>query len=322
MWKTTVRRFLILIPQLFALSILVFILASFMPGDALTGLWEDPLMCPYEIQRIRTEAGLYDHWSVQYVRWIGNMFRGDFGRSLRFGTSVISMIGDALGNTLLLSVLSVLILYSFAIPLGIIAGRFHGKWPERIISFYNFFQLAFPSVVLAMLLQLIFALSLGWLPLQGSVDPLVPPADTLAVFISRIRHALLPALSLSLLAGVGVIQFLANEINDNKNMDYANLATSKGVPLNQVYTRHIFRNALLPIASSAGGIIVGLFSGAVIIETIFSYSGMGRLFVGSISAQDWPVANFLILFYAALSVLGFLISDIALTIFDPRIRIK
>jgi len=323
MWKTTLRRFIILIPQLFALSILIFVLAEFMPGDALTGLWEDPTMCPYEVRAIRERHGLYDPWYVRYVRWVGNMFRGDFGNSLVHRIPVTDMIGERMGNTILLSTLSVLIIYAFAIPLGIIAGRFHGRWPERAISFYNFIQLAFPNVVLALMLQWLFALRLGWLPLVGSVDVLtVAQGSTFQIFLSRIEHATLPALALSLLAGVGVIQLLANEINDNKNMDYANLAISKGVPLNQVYTRHIFRNALLPIAASSGGIIVGLFSGAVITETIFSYNGMGRLFVSSIGGQDWPVANFLIIFYSTLSVIGFLISDIVLTIFDPRIRIK
>jgi len=324
MWKTTLRRFIILIPQLIALSLLIFILAEIMPGDALFGTFiEDPTMDHATIHQMMLDAGFFDPWYVNYARWMGNMFQGDFGSSLIHRRPVTEMIGERMGNTLLLSTVSVLIIYSFAIPLGIIAGRWFGKWPEKVISVYNFLQLAFPTVVFAIVLQWTFAITLGVLPLRGSVDiVVVSGGDPFAIFISRIRHAILPALSLSLLAGVGVIQLLANEINDYKNMDFTTLAISKGVPLNHVYTKHIFRNSILPIAASSGGIIVGLFSGAVIIETIFTFPGMGQLFVNSIGQRDWPVANFLIIFYATLSVIGFLISDIMLTVFDPRIRIK
>ena len=323
MWKTTLRRFVILIPQLFALSILIFVLASFMPGDALTGLWEDPTLDFDTIHQMRLDAGIYDPWYVQYTRWIGNMFRGDFGSSLAHRRPVTEMIGDRLGNTMLLSFMSVLITYLFAIPLGIIAGRYNGRLAERMISFYNFVQMAFPTVVFAIVLQWVLAISLGILPLRGSVDVTVLATGTdFQIFLSRIQHALLPALSMSLLSGVGIIQFLRNEINDERNKDYALLAISKGVPTSKVYTSHIFRNSLLPIAASSGGVVVGLFSGAVIIESIFTFHGMGGLFVGSVGQRDWPVVNFLVIFYAVLGALGFLISDIVLTIFDPRIRIK
>ena len=322
MWKALIRRFIIFIPQIIGVTLLIFILAEFMPGDALSGLFMDPFLDPETIEAMRDLHGLNDPWYVRYTRWVGNMIQGDFGNSLVWHRPVTDVIGERIGNTVFLSVVSVMIVYSFAIPLGIIAGRFKGKLPEKVISFYNFLQLAFPTVVFAIILQWSLAIVLQVFPLRGSVDVGVVGGPFWEVFLSRLHHAMLPALSMSLLAGVGVIQFLSNEINDQKNLDYALTARSKGVPLNQVYTRHVFRNSLLPIAATSGSIIVGLFSGAIIIENMFTFHGMGQLFVSSIGLRDWPVVNFLVVFYSSLTMIGFLLSDIALTIFDPRIRIK
>jgi len=324
MWKTFIRRLIILIPQLLGVSLLIFILAEFMPGDALSGLFrEDPTMSPQQIYELRVLHGLDGSWYTRYVRWLGDMLQGNFGQSFTHSRPVTDLIGERLGNTVLLSTISVVIIYSFAIPLGIIAGKFKGKAPEKIISFYNFVQMAIPMVVFALVLQWIFAITLGIFPLRGSVDVnVIADGSFWQIMFNRIYHAILPALSMSLLAGVGIIQFLANEINDQKELDYVTLARAKGVPLKDVYKKHIFRNSLLPIAANFGSVVVGLFSGAIFIEQLFSFNGMGRLLVTSISGQDWPVVNFLVIFYGTLTIIGFLLSDIALTIFDPRIRIK
>ena len=324
MWKTFIRRFVILLPQLIGVSLLIFILAEFMPGDALSGMFrDDPTMSAEQIQALRVQLGIDGPWTTRYVRWISDIAQGNFGQSLTHSRPVIELIGERMGNTVLLSTLSVIIVYSFALPLGIIAGKYKGRMPEKIISFYNFVQMAIPTVVFALVLQWVFAISLGVLPLRGSVDVnVVARGDVFEIITSRLQHALLPALALSLLAGVGVIQFLANEINDQKELDYVTLARAKGVPLKDVYQKHIFRNSLLPIAANFGPIVVGLFSGAVIIEQMFTFNGMGRLFLTSIMGHDWPVVNFLVIFYGTLTIVGFLLSDIALTIFDPRIRIK
>jgi len=324
MWKTTIRRLIILIPQLIGVSLVIFILSEFMPGDALGGEWVyDPTMDPARIEEMREMLGLNDPWPTRYGRWIAGMFQGDFGTSIVFRMPVTQMMGERIGNTVLLSLLGVIIVYSFALPLGIIAGRYRGRLPEKIISFYNFVQMSFPTVVFAIILLWAFAIVWPIFPLGGSVNvSVIARGNPFEIFLSRIHHAILPALAGSLLAGVGIIQFLSNEINDQKNMDYTNLARSKGVPMGHVYRKHIFRNALLPIASGFGFIITGLFSGGIIIENIFTFNGMGRMYVNAMGQNDWPVVNFLVVFYSSLTIVGFLLSDIALTIFDPRIRIK
>ena len=325
MWKSLLRRFIIFIPQIIGLSILIFILAEFMPGDALTGVFvEDPTMTEEIIQEHRDRLGLDDPWYQRYSRWVIGLVQGDFGYSILHRRPVIDIVGERMGNTLMLSLVSTIMIYLFSIPFGIIAGRYKGQFAERAISFYNFIQIAVPMVVVAIALQWLFAIQWQILPLRGSVNVLVLSEEYgwWAQFMSRIEHTLLPAAAGSILAGVGIVQFLGNEINEQKQLDYVTLAKCKGVPMGKIYTSHIFRNSLLPIAAGFGSIIVGLFGGAIIIENLFTYQGMGQLFATSIGQQDWPVANFLIIFYATLSLIGFFLSDIALTIFDPRIRIK
>lgn len=325
MIKSIIRRLIFLVPQLIIVSLAIFILAEIMPGDALGIMLQiNPDLTGDDILNLMAQfEATMGTWYGRYFTWIGNMVRGDFGYSIINHRPVINLVGERMGNTIFLSTVSVAILYLFAIPLGMLAGRHYGKWPEKVISLYNFLQMAFPSVVFAIVLQWIFAIALGIFPLSGSVDVLVVTRGYFwEILWSRIQHVILPALAGSLLGGVGIVQFLSNEINDQKELDYVTTARSKGVPMKDVYNKHIMRNSILPIAMGFGGIIVGLFSGAVIIERMFLFNGMGMLFLTAVERQDWPVVNFLVIFYGSLTVVGFLLSDIALTVFDPRIRIK
>ena len=270
MWKSTLRRIIIAIPQLLAVSLLVFLLAEFMPGDALSGLFViDGTMDPDRIHELRVAAGMYDPMWERYVNWLSDIIRLDFGSSLTHRRPVIELIGERLRNTLLLSTISMILIYAFAVPVGLISGRFRGKLADKMISFYNFIQMAFPTVVFAVILMWIFAIILQWFPLSGSADVTLVDVSWFRLMIDRIHHAMLPAIAGSALAGVGIIQFLGNEVHDQKNMDYTTTALGKGVPLNKVYTGHIFRNSLLPIANGIGPALVGLFGGAVIIENLF-----------------------------------------------------
>lgn len=325
MIKTLIRRLIFLVPQLLIISLAVFFLAELMPGDALgMQLRNIEYMTPEQVrQAIEVLQASTATWYGRYFTWIGNMVQGNFGYSATSQRPVLDMVGERMGNTIFLSTISVIILYLIAVPLGMIAGRNHGKWQEKAISLYNFLQMAFPSVVFAIVLQWVFAIWLGVFPLRGSIDVMVVSRGYFWEMLwSRVHHVMLPALAGSLLGGIGITQFLSNEINDQKEMDYVTTARSKGVPMKAVYNKHIMRNSLLPLAMSFGAIVVGLFSGSIIIERMFIFSGMGTLFLDAIAGQDWPVVNFLVVFYGTLSIIGYLLSDIALTIFDPRIRIK
>lgn len=320
MWKTILRRFLVMIPQIIILSILVFILAKFMPGDPFSGML-DPNLSPETLDALRRKLGLYDPWHIQYIRWIKNLFHGDLGMSYTYKLRVTTLIGQRGYNTFILSLFSVILSYTISIPLGILAGRYNDSKFDKAVILYNYISYAIPTFVLSILMLWLFGYQLNLFPTSGSVDLGVEPG-TYAYYLNRLYHITLPAITYALLSTVGTIQYLRNEVIDAKEQDYVKTARSKGVPESVVYTKHIFRNSLLPIAAFFGYTITGLLGGSVFIETIFGYPGMGQLFISSISSRDYSVITSLVLLYGVLTLIGSLLSDIILSIVDPRIRIE
>lgn len=319
MWKTILRRVLAMIPQLFVLSLLIFILAKQMPGDPFTGLIT-PETDPNRLEEMRVAAGFYDPWYEQYSKWIVNAVQGDLGKSYTYKVPVSDLIGDRALNTLWLSLLSVILLYGIAIPLGILAGRYQDSFLDKSIILYTFIAYAIPTFVLGLLLLFLFGYQLSWFPTTGTVD-IEYEEGSLGYIWSKIYHMLLPAMTYAVLGTTGVIQYLRSEIIDSKSMDYVRTARSKGIPVRKVYSRHIFRNSLLPIAAFLGFTITGLLGGSIFIETIFGYPGMGQLFIQSIGSRDYSVITALVMLFGFLTLLGSLLSDIIMSIVDPRIRI-
>lgn len=320
MWKTVLRRVLIMIPQLFILSIIIFILAKLMPGDPFTGLIT-PQTDPAALEALKRQAGLYDPWHIQYIRWMKNAFHGNFGMSYAYKIPVKTLIGQRANNTFILSLVSVILTYCIAIPLGMWAGRYQNSKLDKVVTFYNYVSYAIPTFIFSLIMLWFFGYTLGWFPTTGSVTIGLEP-NTFEYFVDRIHHIILPAITYALLATTGTIQYLRNEVIDAKGLEYVKTARSKGVPENKVYSRHIFRNSILPIAAFFGYTITGLLSGSVFIELIFNYPGMGRLFISSITTRDYSVVTALILLYGFLTLVGSLLSDIILSIVDPRIRIE
>lgn len=319
MWKTIIRRILVMIPQLLALSLLIFVMAKFMPGDPFTGM-VTPDTDPSRIEELRQQAGFYDPWYQQYATWMMNAVQGDFGKSYTYKVAVADLIGDRALNTLWLSLVSVFLLYLIAIPLGVLAGRFQNTFLDKTVVLYSFISYAIPVFVLSLIFLYIFGYQLQWFPTGGTVD-IKYENGSLGYIWSKFYHLLLPAITYAILGTTGVIQYLRTEVIDAKSQDYVRTARSKGIPLNKVYSRHIFRNSLLPIAAFLGFTITGLLGGSIFIETIFGYPGMGQLFIQSISGRDYSVITALVMLYGFLTLLGSLLSDIIMSIVDPRIRI-
>lgn len=309
-----------MIPQLLILSLLVFLLAKLMPGDPFTGLI-NPNADPKEIARLKQEMGLNDAPWVQYFRWLGNLLHGDLGQSYIQKTSVVSLIGDRALNTFWLSLLTIVLTYAIAIPLGITAGRHQDKWQDQAVQVFNYVTFAIPAFVFYILGLWLFGFVLGWFPISGSVSPDVD-AGSFAYILDRLYHMILPAALCALITTTTTVQYLRTGIVDNKVEDYVRTARAKGVPENVVFNKHILRNSLLPIAAFFGNTITGLLSGSMIIETVFSYPGMGKLFLDSIAQRDFTVLTALILIFGTLTLIGNLLSDIIMSVVDPRIRIQ
>ena len=323
MWKMIIRRILILIPQLLFISVFVFLLGTLMPGDALTGL-VDPTLTADDLLRQRELLGLDDPLPIRYIDWIsGIILEGDFGQSFTHRRSVTAVIGDRVSNTFWLSLTILILTYIIAIPLGIIAGRFGGKWPDKAIMFYVFIALSMPTLVLGILFILTFAFNFGWFPASGSVNAIVmAQGTTMDIFLNRIHHMVLPAMTGALLGTVGIIFMLRANIVDRSASEYVKLARSKGVPTRVLFNKHILRNSIIPVTAGVGFAIAGLLMGVLFIEQIFLYPGMGALFFQSIVQRDFAVVNALIILFSVLTAAGMLISDILLIVVDPRIQIQ
>ena len=320
MWKTILRRVLLMLPQIFILSVLAFLIAKMMPGDPFTGLIT-PETDPNTIEALRVKAGFYDPLPVQYWNWISKAFRGDFGQSYTYKYEVTKLIGERIGNTVWLSLLTLILTYFIALPLGMIAGLYQNSWADKAIVVYTFITYSIPVFVFALVLLWLFGYTLGWFPTRGSVDSDVV-AGTLGYYINKFHHMILPAFTMAILSTTGTIQYLRTGVIDAKSQDYVRTARAKGVPENVVFNRHIFRNSILPIAAFLGYEFTGLIGGSVFIENIFSYPGMGNLFVSSITGRDYSVILALLLLFGTATLLGTLLSDIIMSIVDPRVRVQ
>lgn len=320
MWKFIVRRLIITMPQVLLLSLLVFIMAQMMPGDALSGL-VDPSIDPAAIEEQRERLGLNEAWYIQYTDWISSAVKGDFGQSFRYKMPVIDIINERLINTFWLSLATLIFTYIIAIPLGITSGRYNDTFRDQLISGYTYVGFATPLFIFALVALWLFGFKYELFPTGGSVTPGLEPGS-LAYIMSKLQHLILPALSMALITTVNTVQYLRSEIIDTKQKDFIITARAKGASESRVYNRHILRNSLLPIAAFFGFEITGLIGGTVFVETIFSYPGMGQLFLESISLRDYSVVTSVVLLFGVASILGALLSDIILSLIDPRIRIK
>lgn len=318
MWKTVLKRVLFMIPQIFLLSILVFLLAKAMPGDPFSGLIT-PQTDPAQIERLRELAGLNDPWWQQYLHWMSNALHGDFGTSFALKQPVARVMGDRIGNTLWLSLMTTIILYILGIWMGMTAARHEGKWQDKLLLIYNSITYGIPAYIIYLFVIFIFGYTLRWFPTGGTVD--VNAEGAIGIFLSRIYHMILPAITMALLGTVTIFTYIRTGILDEQVQDYVRTARAKGVTENVIFRKHILRNALLPIAANLGFTITGLLSGAIFAETIFGYPGIGQLFTSSIVQRDYPMLTTLILFSGILALIGSLLSDIIMAWVDPRIRI-
>lgn len=317
----TMRRILIMIPIMVMISIVVFALALMMPGDALSGQIDPSSSNPEYIEEMRDELGLNDPAYVQYGRWISGVVQWDFGRSFVHRMSVTELIGERLPNTIRLSVLSLIITYILAFLMGRYAGRNPYTPGDYTIQGANYLMLAIPSFVASIFAIFLFAFQLGWFPATGSIGSGLT-AGTFEYWMSRLHHVALPALVLGMLTTASYTQFLRNDIIESSQKDYVRTARAKGTPESEIYNKHILRNSIIPIVTLFGFDIASIIGGSVIVETIFSYRGIGELLITSIQQRDSAVVVAVTLMLSIATLVGNLIADLVYGVVDPRIRVE
>jgi len=323
------RRLLFGIVTLLVITCFVYALARNMPGTPLTvQLGEtDPSrkFNPEDLERMKRIYGLDKPWPVGYSQWVANVARGDFGRSISRKQPVITLIAERIGPTFLVSGTALLLAWLTAIPLGLYASARSGRPDERISSLLLYILYSFPTFVAALFLQIIFAVWLrgtSWeLPLFGMTDL---PAD--APLFSRIadiaRHAILPVTCQMYVGLAYDSRFIKANLEEAVRQDYIRTARAKGAGPWRVLFRHAFRNTLIPLVTLLGLSLPALIGGSVIIEQIFTWPGMGRLFFESIRERDYPTIMGLTLMFSALTLAGQLLADLLYCVVDPRVSVE
>lgn len=316
----TIRRIFNMIPILVLLSVVVFSLALAMPGDALSGKIDPTNSDPKYVAEMREKYGLNDPVYLQYWRWVKSTLKGDFGNSFIHQMPVTQLIGQRVFNTLFLAIVSLFFIWFFSFFLGMYAGRKPYTWGDDLIATYNYIVFALPSFFAALVAIYIFAIKLGWFPASGTIDTGIG-FGTFPFYLSKFKHTLLPALVLGLTSTAYYTQFLRNDIIDNSRKDYVRTARAKGTKESAIYNKHILRNSMIPLITFLGFDIGGLLGGAVITETIFTYPGIGALFVSSVSNRDYSVVMAITMMLSVMTLLGNLIADLLYGLADPRIRL-
>lgn len=317
------RRLLIGMLTLLLITFVVYGLIRNMPGTPLTiDIAEsDPSrrMNPADLARLNRIYGLDRSWYAAYFVWVGNLARLDMGQSFQHKQPVTRVIGERIGPTLLLSATSLLLAYFLAIPLGLVATVRAGHTDERAMSTALYMLYSFPSFVAALLLQMTFTVKLGWLPLDLMRSQNFDELAFWEKVVDLFRHSLMPVTCFTYASLAYFSRFIRSNMMEVIRQDYIRTARAKGVGPFRVIVHHAFRNTLIPLVTMIGLTLPGLLSGSVILEQIFSWPGIGRLFLESIVYRDYPVIMGLTLMFSVLTLLGTLLADVLYAVVDPRV---
>jgi peptide/nickel transport system permease protein len=310
------RRGVILIPQLLILFVLSFGLVHLTPGA--TGGVDLNALSGENIAQMRERFGLDRPLPVQFVDWLWHAVRLDFGDSFIDGAPVRDKIFDRLPATMLLTGSALLISLLLAIPLGIISSLRRNSPVDYGLTVFAFLGVSIPAFWAAIVVIIIFGVKLGWLPIQG-MESVGRPVDS--HFIDVLRHLILPAGVLGLEGTAALTRLVRASVSDVLVEDYVRTARAKGLSEKVVLYRHALKNALLPIITLVGLRLPTLIGGAVIVETVFAWPGIGRLGWESVLQRDYPVVMGLVVFTGVLTIVGNLLADLAYAVIDPRIKL-
>jgi peptide/nickel transport system permease protein len=313
------RRLFQLIPMLLGISLMAFIVIKLSPGDFLSEMRLNPLVSPETIERMRESFGLHQPLPVQYLRWLWNAVRLDFGYSFAFQVPVAWLIGSRLFNTVLLNVLGFSVAWMLAIPLGIYAARRQYSLGDNALSFTAYLGISTPTFFSGLFL-LFWAFKTGWLPIGGmtSVDHEFLPWWGKILDIAH--HMVIPLLVVGVFSIAGLMRQMRAALLEVMRQDYVRTARAKGLREPVVINKHAVRNAVNPIITIFGFELGGLLGGSAILENVVGWPGLGKLLVDATLQKDLYVVMAALVFGSVMLVVGNLIADIMLAFADPRIR--
>lgn len=295
-------------------SVLTFLLVSFMPKDPVYALYGTDIS-EEEYQAVFVRMNLEKPVLLRYWYWFRDMIRGDFGVSYKYHMPATEVIGQKIGVTLYLSIVSTLISFPVGILLGIITAVKRGKWQDTVLTLTANLTASIPSFVVAIVLLYVFCIQLKLLPTSGFTFPWED-------FGKHIRQIIMPMICLSLGGIAGICRQTRSSMLEAIRQDYVRTARSKGLKENSIIYRHVLRNGLIPIITLVGGRLAFMIGGSMFVENVFAIPGMGSLMIQSVNNVDVPVMQACVMLSAAVIALAYLVTDILYVAVDPRISLK
>ena len=322
MLKYFVKRIMMSILVLFGITVIVFFLIHWAPGDPIQAMYNNiPGMTQEQIDAKKASMGLDKPVPVQYVMYMKNLFKGDLGMSIQYNRPVLDLIGERVWNTFGLTFAALLLSILLAIPVGVLSATKKYSAFDYIVTTLAFVGISIPSFFFGFILIKIFAVDLSWFPTAG-----MQTAGNTFTGLDKIMdiawHGALPVTVLALINMASYTRYVRSSILDVIRQDYIRTARAKGLKEKVVIYKHALRNGLIPVVTIIGSSLAYLFSGSLITETIFSWPGLGKMIYGATTARDYYVMMGINIFVAVLVVLGQLLSDALLVLVDPRIKFK
>jgi peptide/nickel transport system permease protein len=315
-----IRRLLQIVPLLLVISALIFALLYAMPGDPLYRMLQDiPHLRPEDYERLRKLYGFDDPFYVQYWKWLWQLLQLNPGYSREYGQPVFEIIWPALKNTLVLTVLAVVIGKTIAILLGIFSAVRQYSLGDYFLTGATFIAYSVPAFWLGLMLIIVFSVKLGWLPTSGIVNADFTPGSWEAT-VDWLKHLILPVAVLAISEIIQVQRFMRSSMLEVLRQDYLTTARAKGLSEIIVVGRHALKNALIPVVTIIAVTMPRVVGGSTVVETVFAYPGMGRLLYTSIMGNDYVVAMTVVMIIAVTVVVFNLLADIIYGWLDPRIR--
>ncbi len=314
MVRYTVRRLLGAIPLLLGVAVLSFIFMQLAPGGPDALFARNGRMSEAQLEAIRHNLGLDRPMHIQLLIWLGNLLRGNLGTSYTQFQPVSKVIWEVFPNTVILMAAGLGISLLFSLTFGILAARRQYGFIDNFTSFVSYFGLAMPVFWFGLMLQILFAVKLGWLPSAGK-----HAADGGGLW-DLAKHLAMPALTIAIGSIAGWSRYVRSSTLEAMEQEYVRTARAKGLVERRVVLSHVLRNALIPFVTVVGIDVPLYLTGAVLVETVFSWPGMGRLFFDSLSTRDYPVLMGTLILGAVLIIIGNLIADLLYGLLDPRIK--
>lgn len=322
MWKYIVRRLLQMIPIIIGISIIIYLIVHIVPGNFIAQQAQTSHMSAAQLKHLEDIYGFNDPLYLGYFKWMKAIVTHfDFGDSYVYKKPVVQIMGTFIGTSVKMALPAFIIEIIVAIPLGIISATKQYSKTDMTLTFLAFLGISFPSFFLGLLLQKFFALDLHVLPLSGLVTPGAGYTGLRSV-LDQMVHLIMPVFVLAVIQIGSYMRYSRMSMLEVINQDYMRTARSKGLPEKTVIYKHGLRNALIPIVTLLGISLPGLFSGAIITETIFGVPGIGFVSYKAITQRDYPLMMAFCMLVACLTLIGNLLSDICYSLVDPRVKLK